>query len=107
MEYSPFEMAVESPETNFLSTARSLGVALVAYSPLGRGFITGKYLSPDDFEETDFRRIAPRFSAENFPKNLELVRKFEEMAAKKGCTSGQLCLAWLMAQGDDVFLIPG
>jgi len=107
MEYSPFEIAIESTQTKVLSTARELGVALVAYSPLARGFMTGKYKSPDDFEEGDFRKIAPRYSKENFPKNLELLNKFEEIAAKKGCTPSQLCLAWLLAQGDDIFPIPG
>lgn len=107
MEYSPFDLSIESPATNLLSTTRALGVALVAYSPLGRGFITGQYRSPDDFDEGDLRRLYPRFSKENFPKNLELVRKFAEVAGRKGCTTGQLCLAWLMAQGPDVFLIPG
>jgi len=100
-------MTIESPETKVLATARELGVALVAYSPLGRGFLTGKYKSPDDFEEGDFRKIVPRYFEENFPKNLKLLRVFEEIASKKGCTPGQLCLAWLLAQGDDIFLIPG
>lgn len=107
MEYSPFAMEIESNETNLLATARELGVALVAYSPLGRGFISGKYKSPDDFEDGDFRKMTPRYSKENFPKNLELVDKFQELASKKKCRSGQLCLAWLLAQGDDVFPIPG
>ncbi|KAL9617405.1 MAG: hypothetical protein Q9160_007809 [Pyrenula sp. 1 TL-2023] len=107
MEYSPFDLSIESPTTNLLSTARTLGIALVAYSPLGRGFITGQYRSPDDFDEGDWRRNFPRFSRENFPKNLELVRGFEEVARRKACTAGQLCLAWLMKQGPDVFLIPG
>ena len=100
-------MEIESPQTSLLATARELGVALVAYSPLGRGFISGQYKSPDDFEEGDFRKITPRYSKENFPKNLELVGKFQEIAAKKNCTSGQLCLVWLLAQGDDIFPIPG
>lgn len=100
-------MEIESADIKVLSTARELGVALVAYSPLGRGFLTGKYKSPADFEDGDFRKIAPQYSAENFPKNLDLLHKFEEVAAKKGCSPGQLCLAWLQAQGDDIFLIPG
>jgi aryl-alcohol dehydrogenase-like predicted oxidoreductase len=107
MEYSPFAMEIESNETNLLATARELGVALVAYSPLGRGFTSGKYKSPDDFEDRDFRKMTPRYSKENFPKNLELVDKFQELASRKNCSSGQLCLAWLLAQGDDVFPIPG
>ena len=107
MEYSPFELSIESAATPLLSTCRELGVALVAYSPLARGFFSGRYTSPADFEEGDFRKMAPRFSAENFPKNLLLLRKFEELALRKGVTSGQLCLAWLLAQGDDIFVIPG
>jgi len=79
----------------------------VAYSPLARGFLSGRYTSPNDFEEGDFRKLAPRFSAKIFPKNLLLLRKFEEVASRKGVTSGQLCLAWLLAQGNDIFVIPG
>jgi len=107
MEYSPFELSIESAATPLLSTCRELGVAFVAYSPLARGFLTGRYTSPADFEEEDFRRTAPRFSAQNFPRNLELLRKFEDVAMKKGITCGQVCLAWLLAQGNDVFVIPG
>ncbi|KAH8810723.1 NADP-dependent oxidoreductase domain-containing protein [Xylogone sp. PMI_703] len=107
MEYSPFTLDIESRETGILKAARSLGIALVAYSPLGRGFMSGKYKSPDDFDEGDFRRTAPRFSKENFPKDLKLVEAFGDLAEKKDCTPAQLCLAWLMAQGDDIFLIPG
>jgi aryl-alcohol dehydrogenase-like predicted oxidoreductase len=84
-----------------------LGVAVVAYSPLGRGFLTGQYKSIDDFEETDGRRHLPRFSPENFSKNLLLVKVFEELAAQKGCTSSQVVLAWIMAQDSDFFPIPG
>lgn len=79
----------------------------MAYSPLGRGFMTGQYQSVDDFEDGDFRKTVPRFSKENFPKNLAILHKFEEIAAKKGASSGQVCLAWLLAQGDDMFVIPG
>jgi aryl-alcohol dehydrogenase-like predicted oxidoreductase len=107
LEYSPFSMDIESPETNLLATCRELGVAVVAYSPLGRGFITGSIRSRDDFEEGDFRSYAPRFSEENFHKNLELVDTIKAIADKKGVTSGQLTLAWLMAQGDDIIPIPG
>lgn len=106
MEYSPFAMDVEDPKIALLKTCRELGVATVAYSPLGRGFLTGAYKSPADFEEGDFRKHSPRFSEENFPKNLELVRHLEGMAKKKGCTSGQLSLAWLLSQGNDIFPIP-
>jgi len=107
IEYSPFSMDIEDPKIALLKTCRELGVAVVAYSPLGRGFLTGQYKSPEDFEEGDIRRHLPRFSPENFPKNLKLVDKIAELADKKGCTAGQLTLAWLMAQGDDIIPIPG
>ena len=107
MEYSPFSMDIEDPAIALLQTCRELGVATVAYSPLGRGFVTGLYKSPDDFEDGDFRKYCPRFSAENFPKNLELVDKLAAIAQKKGCTTGQLTLAWLMRQGEDIIPIPG
>ena len=99
-------MDIEDPNVALLATCRELGVAVVAYAPLGRGFLTGAYKSRSDFEEDDFRKISPRFSEENFPKNLELVNHIQELARKKGCTSGQLTLAWLLAQGDDIFPIP-
>ena len=108
MEYSPFATDIESPETKLLKTCRELGVATIAYSPLGRGMLTGQYKSPDDFEEGDYRKnAAPRFSKENFPKNLELVDTLARIAEKKGCTTGQLSLAWLISQGEDIFPIPG
>lgn len=107
IEYSPFSMDIEDPNIALLKICRELGVATVAYSPLGRGFLTGTIRSPDDFEEGDFRKRAPRFSKENFPKNLELVDHIAALAKKKGCTPGQLTLAWLMRQGDDIIPIPG
>ena len=107
IEYSPFSMDIEDPQINLLNTCRELGVATVAYSPLGRGFMTGSLRSPEDFGEGDFRAYAPRFSKENFHKNLELVDGLKELADKKGCTTGQLVLAFLMAQGDDIIPIPG
>ncbi|KAI4259996.1 MAG: hypothetical protein LQ352_000492 [Teloschistes flavicans] len=107
VEYSPFAMDVEDPQIALLKTCRELGVATVAYSPLGRGFLTGAIRSPADFEEGDFRTYVPRYSEQNFPKNLELVTHLQEIAKKKGCTPGQLSLAWLLAQGDDIFPIPG
>jgi len=107
IEYSPFAIDIENPSVNLLKTCRELGVATVAYSPLGRGFLTGAYRSPTDFEEGDFRTFAPRFSAENFPKNLKLVDSISALAKKKNCTPGQLTLAWLLAQGDDIIPIPG
>ena len=100
-------MDIEQPEIDLMNTCRELGVAIVAYSPIGRGFLTGTLRSPDDFEEGDFRTFAPRFSKENFHKNLELVDTLKEIADKKGATPGQLTLAWLMAQGDDIIPIPG
>ena len=107
IEYSPWTLDIESSSTDILATARELGVAIIAYSPLGRGFLTGKYQSPDDFEEGDFRRNNPRFSKENFGKNLALVDKIKAIADKKGATPGQLTLAWLMEQGEDIIPIPG
>jgi len=107
IEYSPFAIDIEQPQIHLLETCRELGVATIAYSPLGRGFVTGAYKSPDDFEEGDFRKIAPRFSKENFPKNLRLVDGLVNLAKNKGCTPGQLTLAWLLAQGDDIIPIPG
>ena len=90
-----------------LEAARELGIAIVAYSPIGRGFLTGALKTRDDFAEDDFRRHSPRFSAENFDKNLELVAMVESLAGRKGCTAAQVALAWLLAQGDDVVPIPG
>jgi aryl-alcohol dehydrogenase-like predicted oxidoreductase len=95
------------PEEEILATTRELGIAFVAYSPLGRGFLTGQIKSPDDFAPDDFRRMSPRFQGENFKKNLDLVKRIEEIAAEKKCTSGQLALAWLYAQGEDILPIPG
>lgn len=100
-------MDIEKPEIGLLQTCRELGIATVAYSPLGRGMLTGQYQSIDDFDENDFRRSIPRFSKENFPRNLQLVKTLRVIADEKGCTSGQLSLAWLMNQGDDIFPIPG
>lgn len=108
MEYSPWSLDIESEVgTNLLATARELGVAIVAYSPLGRGWLTGQLKTRDDLEQGDARRGMPRFSEENFPKNVELVKKFEAFAKEKGCTPSQLVLAWTMAQGEDFFPIPG
>jgi aryl-alcohol dehydrogenase-like predicted oxidoreductase len=95
------------PEDEILSTCRELGTTFVAYSPLGRGFLTGRFKSPDDFAPDDWRRNNPRFQGENFAKNLELVARIERLAREKGCTPAQLALAWLLAQGNDVVPIPG
>ena len=94
-------------EDELLATARELGVGLVAYSPLGRGFLSGRITSPDDFGEHDFRRDHPRFSGENFARNLQLVERVRELAAGKGITPSQLAIAWVLAQGSDVVPIPG
>jgi aryl-alcohol dehydrogenase-like predicted oxidoreductase len=94
-------------EEEVLPTARRLGIGIVPFSPLGRGFLTGAITSPDDFGEDDFRRFNPRFQGENFLKNLELVEAVRSMAADKGCTPGQLALAWVQSQGEDVVAIPG
>jgi aryl-alcohol dehydrogenase-like predicted oxidoreductase len=107
MEYSPFSLEIESEQTQLLKTARELGVAVVAYSPLGRGMLCGTYRSRNDFEEGDCRRYAPRFSDENFPKNLKLVDTIADIAQDQGATASQATLAWLLAQGDDIFPIPG
>jgi len=107
MEYSAFSTEIESPQHNLLATCRELGVAVVAYSPLSRGLLGGGVQGPDDFGEGDIRRFYPRFSRENFPKNMELVGAINELATKKGVTVGQVALAWLLGQGDDIFPIPG
>jgi aryl-alcohol dehydrogenase-like predicted oxidoreductase len=95
------------PEAEILPTLRELGIGLVPYSPLGRGFLTGRFKSPDDLPEGDFRRVNPRFEGENFDRNLELVERVTELAAENGVTPGQLALAWVLAQGDEVVPIPG
>jgi aryl-alcohol dehydrogenase-like predicted oxidoreductase len=94
-------------EDEVLPVARELGIGIVPFSPLGRGFLTGAITSPDDFGPDDFRRGNPRFQGENFARNLELVDEVRRLAADKGCTAGQLALAWVMAQGEDVVPIPG
>lgn len=94
-------------EADVLPTVRELGIGYVAYSPLGRGFLTGQIQSPADFAEDDTRRSHPRFQGENFEKNIALVREVGAMAEEKGCTTAQLALAWVLAQGDDVVPIPG
>jgi len=94
-------------EAEVLPTVRELGIGYVAYSPLGRGFLTGQFKSPDDFADDDFRKFHPRFQGENFKKNIELVGEVEAMAREKGCTAAQLALAWVLAQGEDIVPIPG
>ena len=95
------------PEELILPTVRELGIGYVAYSPLGRGFLTGQIRSVDDLAEDDYRRSSPRFKGENFQKNLDLVQGIETMAREKDCTPSQLALAWLLAQGEDIVPIPG
>jgi aryl-alcohol dehydrogenase-like predicted oxidoreductase len=105
VEYS---LWTRDPESNgMLDACRRLGIGLVAYSPLGRGFLTGQIATPDDFDADDYRRNSPRFQGENFTRNLELVGKVKALAERKGCTPGQLALAWVLAQGKDIVPIPG
>jgi aryl-alcohol dehydrogenase-like predicted oxidoreductase len=104
-EYSLWTRDVEA---EILPTVRALGIGFVPYSPLGRGFLSGRYRSTDQFDENDFRRLrGPRFQGENLERNLEIVDRLEAMAAEKDCTAGQLAIAWVMHQGDDVVPIPG
>ncbi|MET1031226.1 aldo/keto reductase [Domibacillus tundrae] len=103
-EYSLWSRDVED---DILPAVRELGIGFVPYSPLGRGFLTGQIRTFDDLAEDDYRRFSPRFQGENFDKNIELVKKIEEMAKEKGCTTSQLALAWLLTQGNDIVPIPG
>jgi aryl-alcohol dehydrogenase-like predicted oxidoreductase len=95
------------PEGEILETCRELNIAFIAYSPLGRGFLTGQLTETTNLDSRDFRRTMPRLRTENLDKNLELVKKIEEIAAQKGCTTAQLALAWVLAQGEDIIPIPG
>lgn len=105
---SEFSLWSRDPqEHGVLATCREFGVALVAYSPLGRGFLTGALKSPDDFAADDYRRLSPRFQGENFQRNLELVERVGALAEAKGVAPGQVALAWVLAQGEDVIPIPG
>ncbi|KDQ50794.1 hypothetical protein JAAARDRAFT_141386 [Jaapia argillacea MUCL 33604] len=107
VEYSPFTLDIEDPKIGLLKTARELGVTVVAYSPLGRGLITGQYKGPEDFPAEDFRRHIDRYSTENFPNILKLASGLAEIGKRHDATAGQVALAWLLAQGDDVIPIPG
>lgn len=107
MEFSPFALEIESAQTDFLKTARELGVKIICYSPLGRGFLTNTIKSRDDLDKSDTRFNHPRFSEEHFGDNLKLVQTLSDVASKKGCTPGQLALAWVLAQGEDFIPIPG
>ncbi len=102
-----YSLWTRDPENGILATCRELGIGFVAYSPLGRGFLTGQFQRFEDFAADDYRRNSPRFQGENFQKNLDLVRRVEEIAREKGCKPSQLALAWVLAQGNDVVPIPG
>jgi len=102
-----YSLWTRDPEAEVLPTVRELAIGFVAYSPLGRGFLTGRFTSPDDFEEGDFRANHPRFQGENLQRNLDLVERVKAIAREKGCTPGQLALAWALSRGDDIVPIPG
>jgi len=102
-----YSLWTRDPEAEVLPTVRELGIGFVAYSPLGRGFLTGRFRSPDDFEAGDFRANHPRFQGENFQRNLDLVERVKAIADEKDCTPGQLALAWVLRRGEDVVPIPG
>src|SRR5580704_15050660 len=102
-----YSLWTRDPEDEILPTCRELGIGFVAYSPLGRGFLTGRFEKFEDFPADDFRRFSPRFQGENFQKNLDLVRRVEEIAKEKDCKPSQLALAWVLAQGKNIVPIPG
>ena len=102
-----YSLWTRDPEKEVLTTCRELGIGFVAYSPLGRGFLTGQFKRFDDLPADDYRRFSPRFQGDNFQKNLDLVKRVEQIAAEKGCTPSQLALAWVLAQGQDIVPIPG
>jgi aryl-alcohol dehydrogenase-like predicted oxidoreductase len=102
-----YSLWTRDPEVEIIPTCRELGIGFVPYSPLGRGFLTGKYRSEADLEDSDFRRTTPRFQGENLQRNLALVDRVEKIAAEKKCTAAQLALAWVLAQGNDIVPIPG
>lgn len=102
-----YSLWTRDPEDEILDTVRELGIGFVAYSPLGRGFLTGRFKSFDDLEETDSRKRQPRFQPGNFEKNMEIVKKVEEIAKEKNASPGQVALAWVLAQGEDIVPIPG
>jgi len=104
---SEYSLWTRDPEDDILETCKELGIAFVAYSPLGRGFLTGQIKKFEDFDAGDYRRNSPRFQGANFEKNIQLVQKIEEIAKRKGCAAAQLALAWVLAQGDHIFPIPG
>jgi aryl-alcohol dehydrogenase-like predicted oxidoreductase len=104
---SEYSLWTRDPEDEIIPTCRELGIGFVAYSPLGRGFLTGKIAKADELPADDYRRFTPRFQGVNYVKNMELVARVEEIAAQKNCKPAQLALAWVLAQGDDIVPIPG
>ena len=102
-----YSLWTRDPEAEVLPTCRELGIGFVPYSPLGRGFLSGRFKSPDELDEGDFRRYGPRFTGENLEANRKLAAKVAEIATEKGVTAAQLALAWVLAQGDDLVPIPG
>ncbi|CRG92417.1 hypothetical protein PISL3812_09476 [Talaromyces islandicus] len=106
LEYSPFAVDIEEPEINLFETARELGVAIVAYSPIGRGLLSGKYKSHEDITDP-FLSLLPRFSKENFPKIQQVITTIESIAAKKGSSPAQVAIAWVLSRGENLFAIPG
>jgi aryl-alcohol dehydrogenase-like predicted oxidoreductase len=104
---SEYSLWTRDPETEVLGVCRELGIGFVPYSPLGRGFLTGKIQKPEDLPKDDYRHTTPRFQGENFQRNLDLVERVGEIAREKKCTPAQLALAWVLAQGDDIVPIPG
>ena len=102
-----YSLWTRDPEAEIIPTCRELGIGFVAYSPLGRGFLSGRFKSPDELDQSDFRRYGPRFTGENLARNQQLAAKVEELARAKGVTPAQLALAWVLAQGDDIVPIPG
>jgi aryl-alcohol dehydrogenase-like predicted oxidoreductase len=104
---SEYSLWTRDPEDEILPLCRELGIGFVPYSPLGRGFLTGKIQKPEDLSEDDYRRTTPRFQEENFQRNLDLVKQVEQIARAKHCTPAQLALAWVLAQGNDIVPIPG
>ena len=104
---SEYSLWTRDPEPEIIPACRELGIGFVPYSPLGRGFLTGKIQKPEDLPEDDYRRTTPRFQGENFTRNLEIVKRVEEIAREKRCTPAQLALAWVLAQGNDIVPIPG
>ncbi len=104
---SEYSLWTRDPESEIFSTVRELGIGFVSYSPLGRGFLTGRFKSPDDFDKNDFRKYSPRFQGENFQKNLKLVNKVNQLAKDKDITPAQLALAWVLNRGNDIVPIPG